>query len=173
MAEGSRLTYLPHPTVPHEGARFKAINKVYLQDNCRLIWGEVLTPGRGLQGEQFRYHSFQSRTELFIADRLAVKENLLIRPGSFDPMALGFLEGYSHQAGLLFLDPCGWDAAFQDILLQYLSSVSGIKFGVSRLPVPGLSVRILGNKGELLFDCLKALAVALDSVSIQTKVYAR
>ena len=44
---------LPHPSVPHEAIDFTSRNKIYLSDNCSLIFGEVLTCGRKLNGEVF------------------------------------------------------------------------------------------------------------------------
>ena len=104
QASGSSFCFLPHPVVPHETSDFSANNKIFLTDNCSLIWGEVLTCGRKLSGEIFKFSKYHSVTEIFINDKLVIKENLLIKPSVIDVNAIGQMEGYTHQATLICLD---------------------------------------------------------------------
>ena len=46
LAENAAFYFTPHPVVPHENANFTARNKIYLSDNCSLIFGEIITCGR-------------------------------------------------------------------------------------------------------------------------------
>jgi urease accessory protein len=55
LEKDSSFIYLPHPSVPHENSIFTAKNKIFLNNDCNLIWGEVLTCGRKLNGEVFRF----------------------------------------------------------------------------------------------------------------------
>ena len=98
------ICYLPHLSVPHEGSDFTARNKIYLVDNCSLVWGEVLTCGRKLNGEVFLFSKYHNVTEIFLNNKLIIKENLLIQPGQINVNAIGQLEGYTHQASLIYLD---------------------------------------------------------------------
>ncbi|MEP6594582.1 MAG: urease accessory protein UreD [Ginsengibacter sp.] len=68
QAAGSSFCFLPQPVVPHETSDFSASNKIFLTDNCSLVWGEVLTCGRKLSGEVFKFSKYQSITEIFIND---------------------------------------------------------------------------------------------------------
>lgn len=152
------LTYIPHPSVPHRAAHFTGINKIYLSENCRLAWGEVLTPGRQLQGEAFSFRQYQSITEVFQDGKLVVKDNLVITPGTINPLGMGQLEGYSHQASFLWLSPEGYQEKYQEELAQKLAAFTTISWGITQLPVPGLLVRMIGHKGEQLFTCLQQLS---------------
>ena len=155
---GSSFCFLPHPVVPHEASNFVSKNKIFLSDDCSLFWGEVLTCGRKLNGEVFKFSKYHSVTEIFINGKLVVKENLLINPSIVNVNAIGQLEGYTHQATFIFLKE---DISVNDFIKgisKYLSTENEIAFGISAAPVSGFIVRLLGQKAEQLHACLKLIA---------------
>jgi urease accessory protein len=158
LHKGSSFVYLPHPSVPHENSSFAAINKFFLSTGYRLVWGEILTCGRKLSGEVFQFSKYHSITEVFINNKLVIKENLLMQPSVIDPTLTGQLEGFTHQASFIFLDEKTDCITTADTIYEYLSSQSEIVFGITAAPVNGLIVRLLGYKAEQLHDCLKAIA---------------
>ncbi len=158
LKEGASFTFLPHPIVPHSSSNFSANNKIYLAADCKLIWGEVLTCGRKLNGEEFVFSKYHSLTQIFLNERLVVKENLLITPATTNVHSIGQYETYSHQASLILLDEAmDVDSTITEIH-EFLTSIENICFGVSALAVTGVIVRILGNKGEQLHACLKSVS---------------
>lgn len=163
MERECSFTYIPHPSVPHRAAHFTGNHKIYLEKSSTLVWGEVLTPGRQLHGEAFSFRHYQSSTEIFQEGKLVVKDNLVISPETINPLALGQLEGYSHQASFLWLSPKGYELECQAALVQTLESCSGISWGITQLPVPGLLVRMVGHKGEQLFSLLQHLAALVQT----------
>lgn len=169
MSEGSSFTYLPHPTVPHKASNFFAANNIYLSQNCRLIWGEVLTCGRKLTGEEFAFSKFHSITKVFLKGKLMVKENLLIEPCGIDVHAIGQLEGYTHQASLIFIGEADVSSIISYIN-NNLNDEENICFGVSSLPVNGLIIRIMGFKAEQLFTCLKSIGNHLSTIRISDNI---
>lgn len=98
MKKGSSFSFLPHPSVPHEHSIFSSKNKFYLSEGCLLMWGEVLSCGRKLNGEVFKLSKYHTVTEIFSSGSLIVKENLMVSPGDIDVNTIGQLEGYTHQA---------------------------------------------------------------------------
>lgn len=157
LDKNSSFCFLPHPAVPHTSSDFIGVNKVYLSNGCRLIWGEVLTCGRKLSGEEFQFSRYQNRTEIFINKRLAVKENLVIKPSIMNVSAIGQFEGFSHQASLIYIDEKANITELISNINNWLSDLENICFGVSALPVNGITVRLLGYKGEQLFDCINKI----------------
>ncbi|MDB5248469.1 MAG: urease accessory protein UreD [Segetibacter sp.] len=158
MCKGSSFCYLPHPAVPHKASDFVAANKINLSDNCTLTWGEIVTCGRKLSGEEFQFTRFQNHTEIFLNGRLVVKENLLIKPSAINVMAIGQLEGYTHQASLIFIDE---GAAVNELISKINDTLIGVEsicFGVSALSVKGVIIRLLGYKGEQLYNCLQLIS---------------
>jgi len=161
VGKGACFCWLPQPCVPHEDAIFTGSNRVYLSEGSQLVWGEVLTCGRKLTGEVFAFSVYHVRTEIFIQDRLVLVENVCLRPSVRPVSGFGQLEGFTHQASLLFVadDAVERRAGIAD----YLSGLPEVVYGVSEGPAGSLVVRILGNKAEPLYDCLKAMAGLLVS----------
>jgi len=152
LGRGASFCWLPHPCVPHAESIFSGRNKVYLSEGCELIWGEVVTCGRKLRGEVFALSSYHVRTEVFVRERLALVENIVLRPSVLPVGAMGQMEGFTHQASLLYV------GGRSERVEGWLAGIEGIVYGVSEGPLNSLVVRMLGNKAEQLYDCLKAIA---------------
>lgn len=158
LQNNASFVYLPHPAVPHENSIFTAKNKFYLKDNYFLLFGEILTCGRKLNGEVFQFSKYHNITEVFINNKLVIKENLLMQPILVDVQAMGQLEGYTHQASFIFLHDQADMKLFCDEVYDFLMSKNEIAFGVSVTHCNGLLVRILGYKAEQLYAYLKNIA---------------
>ena len=158
LEKDAAFCFIPHPVVPHEASNFTTRNKIFLADNCSLIIGEILTCGRKLNGEVFMFSTYHSVTEIFINGKLVIKENLLIQPATININAIGQLQGYTHQASLIYLDENALIKKLIPDLTALLSTQKDISFGITTTPVNGLMVRMLGQKAEQLFDCLKLIA---------------
>ena len=75
--------------------------------------------------------------------------------------SIGQLEGYSHQASLIYLKEDININEVSESINSYLVKQNDIIFGISETPINGLIVRILGQKAEQLYDCLKMIASIL------------
>ncbi len=175
MKNGSSFTYLPHPCVPHQGSSYFSKNKIHIANGCRLLWGEVISCGRKLNGEIFCFTSFHSLTQIFKNGKLVVKENLLLQPLQSSLTGIGQMEGFSHQATLLFIDETCVVNSLVEMLRESLKLPDNIAFGVTALPVNGVLVRLLGGGAEQLFALLNAIHLLLKNsmptVSLQPQVY--
>lgn len=158
MQKNVSFCYLPHPTVPHEASDFVAKNKIFLSSGCTLFWSEILTCGRKLSGEVFKFSRYHNLTEIFLNNRLVIKENLLLKPSSTDITAIGQLEGYTHQASFIYINEIAPVNNLITALHELLKTVADICFGISALPVNGLIVRLLAYKGEQLYNLQKQIA---------------
>ena len=163
LDKGASFIYLPHPGVPQENSIFTSRNKIHLSENCQLIWGEIVTCGRKLNGEIFKFLKYHAVTEVYINNRLKIKENICLIPGEIEVGAMGMLEGFTHQASLIFLKKDIDNYALIEKIRNYLDTHSDILFGITPAPESGLLVRIMGNKSEQLMDALKAIAKILEN----------
>ncbi len=154
LENGASLVYLPHPSVPHEQSAFVSRNNFYLGNNCRLVFGEILTCGRKLNGEAFLFSKYHSISQVFINNKLVIKENLLMQPAEIDVYELGQLEGYSHQTSMIFLDEAGNMPELKVALLELLAEQKDIEYGITAAPINGLLVRVLGYGAEQLFKLM-------------------
>ena len=171
VANNGSFTFLPHPNVPHEASSFSSFNNIYLQKKHSLVWSEVITCGRKLSGEEFKFTRFQNVTNVYLNKKLIVRENVLIEPAKRNIYAIGQLEGYTHQSTLLFInDSIDMKGLFEESK-KLLSSIDNILFGISMLPVNGLIFRILGYKAEQLFDCNKRLAAFILKENLHENEY--
>lgn len=161
LSSNASFCFLPHPSVPHAQSVFRSVNKIYLSENCSLLFGEILTCGRKLNGEAFMFSKYHNKTAIFLENKLIIKENLLIEPATINLNALGQLEGFTHQASLIYLHPSVEIKTLIDLLTEYLTDQAGIIFGITSPAANGIIVRILGNKAEQLHDCLKTMASIL------------
>lgn len=157
LQRGASLIYIPHPAVPHNRSVFITHNKIFLQGNNRLLWSEILTCGRKLNGEQFDFIKYHSITDIYINGKLSIKENWLVQPGITDVNTIGQWEGYTHQASIIIVDDQENTASHYDNITTFLNKQPGIAFGISSLPVNGIIVRILGYKAEQLFNCVNQI----------------
>jgi urease accessory protein len=168
LQKNTSFVYLPYPVVPHENSIFTAKNKIYLSDNCRLTWGEVLTCGRKLNREIFRFSKYHNITEVFINDKPVIKENLLMQPSLINPNSLGQLEGFTHQASFIYLDEKADCVEMSNAVHEYLLLQKEMVFGVTAAPANGLLIRLLGYKAEQLYECLKAISKIISATINKT-----
>lgn len=159
LAGGASFTYLPRPAVPQAHSIFTSRNKIYLSSNSRLLWGDIITCGRKLNGEVFEFSKYHAVTEIFLHNRLIIKENICLIPDLMNLEAIGQLEGFTHQASLIFLEEAKDLSELIRESTLFLETQTDIIFGITVAPISGLLVRILGNKSEQLINCLKTLAV--------------
>jgi urease accessory protein len=162
--------YLPHPTVPHKNSSYRSTNNIHLKDNHDIIWSEIITCGRKLCNEAFAFTRYHNTTNFYLNGKLVVKEHLLIEPHTTSVAAIGQLEGYTHQSTLIFLNDTVECELIMQECLQLLNTIEGIEFGISSLPVSGFTIRILGFKGEQLFEVQKHLALMLEKKTINKLV---
>lgn len=165
LENNGSFIYLPHPNVPHAASSFSSFNNIYLNKNHNLLWGEIITCGRKLSGEEFKFTRFQTVTNIYLGKKLVVKENVLLEPSKRNIHTIGQLEGYTHQSTLLLINDTIEMEKISNECSQLLADTKDIIFGISMLPVNGLIFRILGFKGEQLFDCNNKLASLIQQLS--------
>jgi len=110
LGPGSRLEWLPEPTILFGGARFTQTTMVTLGAGARLVLLDVLTPGRLARGEVFQFDRYAARLEVCdAAKRLLLAERALLEPRRHDLSAPGVL-GATPVLGSLYILGDGVDA---------------------------------------------------------------
>jgi len=155
------FAYLPHPNVPHESSDFISHNTIHLAVNHELLWSEITTCGRKGSGEEFKFTRYKNITQIYIDGRLVVKENVLLEPAKRNIHSIGQLENHSHQSSLLFLNNQVDIEQVAEECSLILSAAEDITFGISRLAVNGIVIRLLGYKGEQLYKLHTNLATTI------------
>lgn len=166
LQDGASFCYLPHPSVPHDQSIFTSRNNFYLDNNYQIVFGEILTCGRKLNGELFLLSKYHSISNIYINNKLVIKENLLMQPSLINVHAIGQLEGFTHQASMIWLNQEADIKNIQQQLMELLSAEKNMEAGITAAPVNGIIIRLLGNGAEQLYDCLQRVQQHL-----QTKIF--
>lgn len=153
IGESAYFSHVPHPVVPHKGARYAAKNTIHIKNSSTLIWGEILTCGRKYmgEGELFQFKKHHAITEIFQEEVLIFKDNLYIVPEEINLMEFGQYEDYTHQGSLFFITPETDVSERMEKIINRLSKEEGISYGISKVLDNAFVLRILGNEGEQLF----------------------
>lgn len=158
LGKHSSFSYVPHPVVPQQSATFYSKNDIYLEEDCFVMLGEIITCGRKLSGEEFQYNHFQNLIQVYEKDKLILKDNVLLIPDIMPLNDLGLMEGYTHQGTFICMNTKGVD--LKDVIEQFYEEfheTKDMEFGISALEHSGFVVRLLGMGGEQLFDIFKKM----------------
>lgn len=170
VASGAALHYLPHPTVPQAASLFEGHTHIHLQENTHLIWSEIITCGRKLNGEVFAFTRFQSTTEVRWKNKLVLRDNLWLEPQRWPLSGMGQQETYTHQASLFCFDEQLDMNALADALHEMFATAERVAVGVSRTAYHGLMLRLLGQGGEELQTMIARVALLVASLRAEIKI---
>lgn len=98
VADRGTLEYYPGLTVPYPDAVFKQRVKVALAPRSRFGLLETWAMGRIERGEILRFGAIDARTEVFVDNRPAYADALVLRPGDALLQGYGVLEGHRYTA---------------------------------------------------------------------------
>ncbi|MFR9620927.1 MAG: urease accessory protein UreD [Rikenellaceae bacterium] len=160
VGDGAHFSQVAHPIVPHRNSAFYAKSHVTLGVGSSYLQGEIITCGRKHHGEMFEFREFSNSVEVRTSDGvLRLRDRVWLSPSSVPLEQLGLLEGFSHQATLIYQSTIVGEeiGVCVDELYDMLSGVEGIEFGVSRTHYTGFVVRALGMGGEQLFEALQSV----------------
>ncbi len=153
VGESSYFSHVPHPVVPHRGARYTAKSTIHLKNSSTLLWGEILTCGRKHMAEEelFQFKKHHAITEIYKENVLIFKDNLYIVPEEINLMEFGQYEGYTHQGSIFFITPETDITERMEKISKRLSKEDGIIYGISKTMDNAYVLRVLGNEGEQLY----------------------
>ena len=151
LGAGARLESVPDGLIAYQAASYHQDTEVWMHPTASLALAETVTHGWAPDGTPFRFDEVSLRTRVHVGGRLAVSDNLLLRPehGGTARLMLG---GHSHLATLLVVDPRADDDAVRllrdelGIIAQPASS--GTLLGITRLAVPGFVLRALAGSTQ-------------------------
>jgi urease accessory protein len=158
LGAGSRLEWLPEPTILFGGARFSQTTSIVLGPGAQLALLDVLVPGRLARGEVHQFDRYATRLEARdSAGRLLLAERALLEPRRSDLTAPG-LFGTTAVLGSLYILGDGVDAERGCALVtRREGTLDGlaIELGTAVLPNGcGMLVRALGSTASQVHRAL-------------------
>ncbi|MGW6380028.1 urease accessory protein UreD [Peribacillus butanolivorans] len=162
LQKGSYLEYLPDPLIAYENAHYKQKNVVHMESGATFIYTDILTPGWSPEGKKFSYNTIQLVTEVYLNGKLGVFDHIKLMPEQQTLSGLGFMEGYTHLGSMIAVSEYTNNSLLDELYEVIQIEESSFKFGISKLAVPGFSIRILANSTQvierILDQCQKILS---------------
>ena len=162
VAEDGYLEYLPDPLIPYRDSDFEQRTTLTVAPGGKLIYWDIITPGRVAMGESFRYRRLDSRLNVLdFSGRHAYREAYTLNPFRGLPLArgappgrLGIGPGCTLGSMLVILPGTEFRALL--IELQELApTIPSVLAGASLLPNRvGVGIRALGNDASGVRDAL-------------------
>ncbi|MFR9650588.1 MAG: urease accessory protein UreD [Rikenellaceae bacterium] len=167
IGDNAHFSQVAHPIVPHRNSAYFASTHVEMGENSSFVQSEIITCGRLHHGEQFEFRLFSNSIEVYHKGRLRLKDRVWLAPNSLPLREIGLLEGYTHQATLIYqtTQPDVDIKALIDSIYEQLSPIKSVSVGISESYNRGFVVRLLGGGGEELFEILLSLQNILWQIS--------
>ncbi len=153
LGDGAHFSQVSHPIVPHRNSSYSSSCRVDMGQGSSFLQSEIITCGRKYHGEEFAFRSFSNLVELYVEGELRFRDRVLLNP-SLSPLSeCGLLEGYTHQGTLIYQSTMEEDLKPTiERVYEHLTTIKGLRFGISATAHSGFIVRALGDGGESLFN---------------------
>jgi len=151
LAEGAWLEIVPDPVIAYSGSRYFQRTILKLQPGAAVFCSDAWTPGWSRDGALFPYNRIDSLTELYIGGQLQMRDRLAVVPARYGGDR-DLFEGYTHYGSVLAVHEKAQEPELSRLhdYLQACCASRDIRFGVTRLIVPGAVLRILARSTEEL-----------------------
>lgn len=150
MKKGSYLEYIPDALIAYQDARYFQRNSIHMEQGATLLYSDILTPGWSPEEKEFSYDMLRLKTEIFIEDELVAFDHIKLDPTSQAMSELGFMEGYTHLGSFIIVGD-KTNEALIDRLYDVIKACEGdFTFGISKLAVPGFTIRIMANYTQVI-----------------------
>ena len=121
-----------------------------MEKGCTLLYSDIITPGWSPDGEKFSYDKLQLINEIYIENELVVYDHIKLNPAMQNMDGLGLMEGYTHLGSMIVINE-NTNQDLLDRLYQAIpNSIMECKIGLSLLPIPGFTVRVLANNTQTI-----------------------
>ena len=153
----AKVKYLPYPVIPFGGSDFLSETRVHLKEDAVFVYGDIFTCGRTGMGEYFQMKRYESKTKIYVEDKLVFADHTLIFPEKFHYNKLGMWNSYTHN-GMLYLHMKSRkeEQELIETIREQFSKETGL-FGVSACD-SGIVVRVLAMSGEQIYDVFQKMA---------------
>lgn len=105
IASKASLAWKTEALIPFEQAKFRGKTIVQMMPDARLLWGDILSPGREKHGEVFQYSDVKSNFQVWMGEDCLIYDSLLFSPNDMDLNQFGVLEGHLYVGSMWFVTP--------------------------------------------------------------------
>lgn len=145
LSKNSYFEYLPGPTIGYENSKLHQNFEVHMDESATLMYLDVITSGWSPKGITFTFDYLRFISKIYMNDQIVVYDHVKLEPAEQELNVLGYLEGYSHLGTFMVINNKVDDALIRELYTFLKAKEYDFKFGISRLSVPGFSIRFLAN----------------------------
>lgn len=154
---GARVKYMPYPVIPFANSNYINENIIHLNSEVTFFYCDIFTCGRTGMGEYFKMKQYQSKTKIYVGEKLDFADHTLINPEMMKYDTMGIWNTYTHNGmAYIYTGDSEKDNKLIDNI-RNLSESRQLLVGVTRCQ-KGLVVRTLGNSGEIIFKFYQLIA---------------
>ncbi|MCG3411710.1 urease accessory protein UreD [Staphylococcus massiliensis] len=146
--DNAYMEYVGDPIIAYRNARFFQHNRFNMTDTSAMFYTDILTPGYAKDDTDFSYDYMHLINEIYVNDRLAVYDNLIMNPQEKRMADMGYMEGYTHLGSCYYIHPDVTQSLIDDIYELIKPFTRDCRIGLTLLPLKGLSIRVLANKTQ-------------------------
>lgn len=150
LGKDSYLEYLPDPLIAYQDARYYQKNIVRMEKGAAFLYSDILTPGWSPGGEFFSYDMLRLTNEIYLEEELVAFDHIKLSPNKQDMDGLGFMEGYTHLGSFVVVGEQTTTALLDQIYETMNEETGDFKAGISKLAVPGFTIRVMANSTQLI-----------------------
>ena len=161
---GGLLEFRPDPLILYADSEYTQTVDVTLAEGARLVYSDVVVPGRLARGEQHAFRQFTSRLTVRDSRRIVLRERASLGVGD-DLSGVGQLDGFACWGSwyCLGIGPGEDDAAFGH------PESHGAALGVTRLP-DGVAARALADTAGPIERAFADLAAAVYAAALDVEL---
>ncbi|WP_071394290.1 urease accessory protein UreD [Bacillus tuaregi] len=142
LKENSELHVKQDPLILYRDASFKQFTNVYMNSSALFTYCDIMTPGWSVDGQPFLYKKLASQMKIYVDSELKVFDHLLLEPDE-QIQSLMNLEGFTHIGTMFVIHQTITEAFITDVRELLLTESTPSRWGISKLSVPGLVLRVL------------------------------
>lgn len=167
VGPGAIVEWLPEPTIPFAGSRFRQTLHATLAPGATILLWDAIASGRIARGERWVFATLENDIRITTASGSAVVERYALDPAT-NLGAIGLAADWNYVASLYVVN----DAIAPEVWSRLETRIGGaldeqaehILGGVSQPAVPGVAVKLLAKSGPDLTRILDVLWAAVREV---------
>ena len=144
LGSGSVLEYCPDEIIPYADSAFLQENRFYLEEDSTLITWDILSGGRALRGEVFRFEQYTSRTDIYVNQVPLVIDKMTLKPQEVNVANLQCMREYLYTATVYAYGADCTEELVETLVKEGTGYEDGLS-GASLVTEKLIAVKILGS----------------------------
>lgn len=144
IEEDCRLEWMPEVIIPFADAKFQMETKICVAKGSKLLWGEILAPGREKRGEVFDFTSLKSTMRISVDGELVAFDAIHFTRDTMHYKHLGMLEEALYVGSIWLVSETAGDIDLRKVQ-ESMQVINGLRAGITRLCGNAVHCRFLGK----------------------------